>query len=530
MVLVLTSISALVATALLLACLNIASILMALGARRATEFGLRLALGASSRQLYRQVLTESLLLSVAGTVAGFGTAVSVERLAAHLALPGGISLDRLDLHLSAHTLAFTAAVTIMTTLLIGILPARQAARASVAGAIRFRHQTVTSWRTVLLSAQMAISLAVLVGAGLFLRSVHAGLGADLGFAAKPLAILSARARLDGRHLDVIQPYMQMVKSASAVPGIQAALSSHVPLESTWQLPSFAGLPSAAPVSQNTPTMIGIESITPNYFRVLGVPLVSGREFDDRDTPVAQRVAIINETAARVLFPGQSALGKAITLGPVFTYTVVGIVRDTKYATLQDEAIPFAYQPMLQGDLRGRVHVVTRSDNPQRALEILRQLAKLNAPQLKSVRLELELDRIATVLHPQRVGALLLSVLALAALCIAAIGTYGSVAYLVSQRTTEIGIRLALGARSIDVTILVLQQCGVALASGIICGVVISAVAGRFVAHFLFEVQPMDIVALFGAVAVLSVTSLIAAAAPVLRALRIDPVSAMRSVD
>lgn len=277
-----------------------------------------------------------------------------------------------------------------------------------------------------------------------------------------------------------------------------------------------------------PTIIGLETISSNYFRVLGTSTVAGREFNANDNETARRVAIINESAARALFPGESPLERLVTIGPVFTFTVVGVVRDMKYMALLDTLVPFAYVPMRQGDLRGRVHFIARSDNPRRTLELLRQLGGQVKPALKGMKLELGTDRVAAALRPQRVAASLLSWLALAALCITAIGVYGTVANTVSQRTAEIGIRLALGAPSSSVMALVVRQCAVAVGTGLLVGLIGSAMASRFVAHFLFSVQPMDWIAYMAALCVMSVVSIIAAIIPGAHALRTDAITAIRS--
>lgn len=525
---ILTSVAALVGAALLLACLNVASILTSVGHQRAAEFGTRIALGVEASKLYRQLFTESLILALPGAFLGILVAMGSLNVISHFPLPGGIDLGRLHINLNASSVAFMAAITVVATLLFGTLPARQATRLGIAHVLRQGHSTRLGSRTALLTAQVAIGFILLVGAGLFVRSARAGLHTDLGFSPEQLAVLSARAPLDGTHLGTIQPFQQLLTSFERYPRIQIAFASHVPLEGSWRLPAFPGPLGAPHDPRQAPTLVGVETISSNYFRVLGTSTAAGREFDANDIETARRVIIINESAARALFPGESPLERLVTIGPIFTYTVVGVVRDMKYLTLQDTLIPFAYVPMRQGDLRGRVRFVARSDDPHQTLNLLKQLSGEVKPALKAMRLELGTERIASVLRPQRVAASLLSWLAFAAMCITAIGVYGTVAYTVSQRTAEIGIRLALGAPSSSVMALVVRQCGIAVAIGLLLGLIGSAVAGRFVSHVLFRVQPMDWISYMAALGMMSVVAIIAAIIPGAHAVRIDAIKAIRS--
>lgn len=524
----LVSIAALVGITVLLACINIASILTALGHHRSPEFGVRIALGASRGRLYRQVGTECAMLAVAGAVVGLLFSIVALGLVSHFSLPGGVALDRLNLHVDVRTCVFIAVATLAATVLFGTLPARQAAAASAIGALRSPIALKGTSRVVLLAAQVAISVMLLIGAGLFIRSMAAGLRTDMGFDPAGISVLAARSPFAGKHVDVVQPYLQLATALKRISGLRVAFGSHVPLEGTWKERSFPGPLGMARDPRAVPVMMGMETVSDDYFSVLGMPMVSGRAFNAGDSHDAPRVAILNEAAARRLFPGQSPIGQTMTAGPIFDYTVVGVVRDARYMTLQDSGVPFAYSSLMQGDLRGRIRFVVRSADPRQTLSVIRHEAAAYGTVLKSMRLALESDRLADAVMPQRIGARLLSALALIAVCIAAVGIYGTVSYVVSQRTSEIGIRRALGANSADVVKLVLAQCAISIAIGVGCGVAGSVLAGDLVSHFLFRIAPTDGVAFAGAITFMAMIAASAALVPAWRAVRVDAVSAIRS--
>jgi predicted permease len=445
-------------------------------------------------------------------------------------LPGGVLVRQLDIGVDARLIAFSFALSLVTALVFGIAPARHAARANLIDALRQQSgaSAIFRGRTLALTVQVAISLILLVSAGLFLRSLNAALSTGIGFDARPLAVLSARTRLDGRHDEVIKPFLGIVADVAKAPGVTAvAAASHVPLAPSWPRPFAPGGTNDADVDAKT-IAFSIEAVTDDYFRVLGVPLVAGRAFDDRDVAKAQRVTIVNESVARWFWPGESALGKQIVLARGLPYTVVGVVRDTKYVTLQDKGVPFAYAPLAQEDLRGHIDFVVRSENPTVALSMLQRSARTLAPDLKMLRPALLVDRLDAVIMPQRFGAFVLAVFAFVALCVAGVGIYGTVSHVVAHRRTEIGIRLALGADRSDVLMLVLRQAASAVAFGVTLGVVGALLSTRFLAHFLYDTPSLDWVSFTGAVAVLSVVSAVAVLVPALRALHVDPVKAIRS--
>lgn len=525
---ILMSIAALVGITMLLASINIASILSAMGHQRSAEYAVRAALGASKNRLFRQVATECALLACAGAVVAVLVCGLALQLVGNFVLPGGIALDRLNIGLNLSTSGFIVAGTLAAMLLFGAIPARQAAAVAPIGGLRSAASTAGGGHVVVLATQVTISLVLLVGAALFIRSVSVGLRTDFGFSPDGIVVLSAKSPFAGKHVDVIQPYLQMAEAIRRVPGVDVAFGSHVPLEGTWKQRTFAGPLGMTRDPRIPPVMMGVETVSDGYFRTLKVPMIAGRGFAPTDDQRAPRVVILNETAARQLFPGQSAIGQVISAGPIFDYRVVGVVRDTKYLTLNDTAVAFAYVPIVQGDLMGRIRFLASSDDSRKTVDVLRREASNYAGALKSMHLALETDRLTEALRPQRIGASLLSALAIIAVCIAAVGIYGTVSYTVSRRTAEIGVRRALGAGSLHVFSLVLQQCATAVAVGIVAGIFGAILLGGIAAHFLFRVSATDWLAFGSAVVVLICVAIAAALAPTWRALRVDAVAAIRT--
>jgi putative ABC transport system permease protein len=517
-----------VAITLVLTCLNVANMLMVRAAERAREFGVRVALGARGIHIIRQLLTESLLLAGGGIIAGLAVALATMRALGGFTLPGGATLDRVHPTLDGRVLIFAIGLASVTAVGFGLAPALYARRCNVIDTIRrdAGHGFAIRGRIVSLSIQVGISLMLVIGALLFIRSAHAALSTELGFDPGPVAVLSARPRLDGRHLDVIRPYLQLVAAMEKTPGIdRAAAASHLPLTpaSQWPFSPVEGRVGAAS------TMVAIVSATPAYFDVLGIALEAGRRFDDRDRPDAARVAIVNESLGRAFWPGESPLGQRLFFLGQLPYTVVGVVADTKNESLQDHGVPVLYAPMLQQDLLGAVHFIVRGRDSRVALLKLQRNARIIVPDLKSPRPTLMADRIATAAAPQRFGATLLSGFAVIALCICGLGIYGTVAYVVARGKSEIGVRRALGARRRDIMRLVLGHCAIALGCGVALGVVGAATATRLFASLLYGVGPLDGVAFVSAIVVITGIGIAAAVFPTARAVRVDPSTAMRSV-
>jgi len=527
---------------LVLVCLNIANLLVVRSRERAQELGIRIALGASRRHIVYQLLTESLILSLAGGIAGVGVAHAAVRGLWAFWLPGGISLGRLQPDLNPRVLAFSFGLSLLTALAFGLLPAFRASRMNVMDGIRGSAAASPLGRrhVGLIAIQIAMSLALLVDAGLLVRTIGTAFKTELGFDARRIAALTMAPRFEGRYKDVVHDYEAVVAALELKPNVQAAaVANHVPLAPFSTRPFALGsVPEVGTIEQTT--MIGSAYVSDRYFDVLGVPILQGRAFGTEDAPGAQRVVILNESAARVLWPNEPAIGKLVHApwsGPIqFAYTVVGVVRDTKYAALEDAHVRFAYFRIAQDEPPGAaLTFLVRSQQPRAALAMMEQTVGLIAPAFKVSRVRFSsrpvrrtaADQVSNLLLPQRFGASLLVGFAFLALIVAAVGIYGTIAHTVSRRATEIGIRMALGARSKDVLSIILFDTGVATALGSGLGLLVAGFSGTLLRRFLVGIEPFDFVAFGVALAVMVTVAGIAAFLPSWRSISIDPVRAIR---
>ena len=516
---------------LLLACANVANLLLVRSNERAHELGIRAALGAGRSRILRQLLIESAMLAAAGGALGLPIAMLTIRALSTFSLPGSIALAGLDLALDARVLGFTAVVAIGTVLLFGVLPAWRASRQDLAAFMR-AHRTSSGGnmtRNALVAAQVAIALVLLVGAALFGRSLRAGFSTDIGFDPQPLAAVSVDLRIQGydasRQLAFHDAVLERLRTHPAIDG--AAVALHVPLARAISLPFKS--PDALNVAPNKAMVLVVNSVSEDYFEVMRLPLAAGRHFDRFESSGAARVAIVSEATARTFWGDADPIGKRLTLFGPKPYTVVGVVRDIKYQSVRDVDVPALYFPLRQETGLGGVSVVVRSSAPAVALRTLqRELAALD-PNVPLRRPRLVGDQIDDVLMPQRFGATLLGVFAAIALTIAAIGVYGVVSYSVAQRRGELGIRIALGAQGGDIYWTVLRASLVAVATGTVVGVGAAMVGTRALGAFLYGVSPLDAVAFASAASALLVAAVLASLIPARRAARTDPVASMRTI-
>ena len=515
---------------LLLACANVANLLLVRSSERAHELGIRAALGAGRSRIFRQLLVESTMLAAAGGTLGVPIALLTIRALSTFSLPGSIALAGLDLSLDARVIGFTAAVAIGTVLLFGLLPAVRASRQDLAGFMR-AHRTSSSGggtRNSLVAAQVALALVLLVGAALFGRSLRAGLTTDLGFDPHPLAAVSVDLRIHGydeaRRLGYHVAVLERLRARPEIANV--ALSTHVPLARGLALPFSS--PDAVVTAPTEPTILVANAVSDTYFDLMGIGLAAGRAFDALESSGKGRVAIVSEATARALWGTSSALGRKIKfLGP--PYTVVGVVRDIKYQSVRDESVPAVYFPLAQETGLGGLNVVVRSSSPPAALRVLqREVAALDA-NVPLRRPRLVGNQIDDVLMPQRFGTTLLGVFAAIALVIAAIGVYGVVSYSVAQRRGELGIRIALGAQGGDIYATVLRSSLLAVAVGTAVGIGAAIAGTRALAAFLYGISPLDGIAFAAAAGALLAAAVVASLIPARRAARLDPAASMRAL-
>jgi len=545
---------AVVGLVLLIACANVANLLLARAASRRKEISIRLALGASRGRLVRQLLTESLLLSLLGGALGLLLGVWLVKTMRTYSAPANFFPVAFDFSLDGNVLGFTLLLSVLTGLLFGIAPALQASKPDLVVALKDETALVPgasgrggrrfTLRDLLVVAQVALSLVLLISAGLFLRSLRKAQGIDPGFdpsrvVTMPLNINLLRyTKTQGQDF-----YRQVLERVTALPGVQSAtLTRTPPLSGASRQSTVVIAGREAPESgsntensggaggESVPSNITLaSSVGQDYFETLNIPLLRGRDFNAQDREGAPGVAIVNETFARRYFPGEDPIGMRVSLagaqGPWLE--VVGLARDGKYVTLGEVPAPFLYQPLAQRHESGMVLMLRTSGDPSGLVPAVRREVHSIEPNLPLTNARLMEELLSTSLYPARMGAVLIGVFGLLALVLASVGLYGVMSYSVSRRTREIGIRMALGARGGDVLRLVLRQSMTLVAFGVALGLGAAFAATRLLAGFLYGVSPTDPAAFIGIAALLSIVSLAASLVPARRAATVDPLVAFR---
>ncbi|HEV2705012.1 MAG TPA: ABC transporter permease [Pyrinomonadaceae bacterium] len=524
---------AVVALVLLIACANVASLLLARAALRQRETAVRQALGASRFRLVRQWLTESLLLSSLGGAAGLLLAMWTTDLIRYYA--SATPLAHLDLSLDKAVLAFTSGVSLATGILFGLAPALQVSRpdvttalkgdgASGAGMTRARSRL----RRAFVVAQVTLSVVLLIGAGLFLRSMRGAQSIDPGFRVdKGLTLpvdLGLMRYTKERGLNF---YEELLARVSAQPGVESAsVMQFVPLGFSFAQREII---REGATREDGALDAGYNAVGADYFKTMGITLLRGREFTAEDREQAPPVVVVNETLARRLWPNEEAIGKRVSLeGRAGTFAeVVGVARDGKYASLGEQARPFVYQPMLQSYSPRMTLVVRTKEDPRGVAGTVRNQLRALEPKLPVAEARTLAEQVALSLFPARVAAWLLGSFGLLALALAGVGIYGIVSYSVSQRTHEIGVRLALGAQGRDVLRMVVGEGLRVVGLGIAVGLALSLAATRLVASFLYGVSPTDFATFTVIPLLLAAVAFLASYIPARRAAKVDPMTALR---
>jgi predicted permease len=528
---------------LLIACANVANILMARAIARSREMGVRLALGAGRRRLVRQVLTEALLLALVGGLAGLLLATWSMKLIPLLGLAEGYPGLRVSLDL--RVLTFASGVTLLAGAAFGIIPALRATEEGLArlgrGGIQLGRSRRISVRQSLLAVQVAFSLVLLVGSGLALRTLWNLRTLPLGFEVENLHV----AGLDlteavGREEEGYteeeegrQIYRTLLAETRSLAGVQAAGLARFTPFAPRRMANDVLLDGDAAGGEERRVNLDMNAVGPGYFQAMEIPVVQGRAFTDDDRADGPGVVVVNETAARLLWPGRVAVGRQLRLpgcgGPGPALEVVGVVGDGRYyRSWRSEGRPFLFLPLAQHHA-DQVSLVVRGRargalSPEALERIMAEMVPgLPAPEVTPVRLLM--DR---ALGLERTNAKVLGLFGLLALLISAIGVYGVVSFSVSQRSHEIGVRVALGARPLDVRRTVVVGCALPVLAGTLAGWITALGMGRFVGNFLFGVPATD-PATFGAMAaLLAAAGLAAALIPARRATRVDPMDALQA--
>ncbi len=520
---------------LLIACVNLANLLLARGAGRGREMALRAALGASRRRIVRQLLTESVVLAALGTACGLALAYVSIALLVRLAPATVRRLD--EVTIDTTVLWFTTGIGMVSVLMFGLIPAIQTARtdaaAGAAATARATHgRGLGRLRGALVIAETALGVVLLVGAGLLLRSFDRLLSTPSGF--DPREVLTASFRIpDYRYpyLKKIAFYDGLFADVRSLPGVESVAGTMpLPLSGSRYSVSFALPGAAVPPSERLSADFGI--VSPDYFRTLRVPVVRGREFTPADSDGAPRVVVVNETFARRYFPDRDPLRQRIKPGLSTTEKeapwreIVGVVSDIHYRSLSEEMRPAYYVPYAQG-LISPLYLVIRTANAGIVDEVRRTLTRRD-PELALYDVKTMEEHVASSVATPRFQTLLLAIFAGVGLALTAVGLYGVMAYGVAQRTREFGIRLALGARPGEVLALVLRGGLALIVSGLAAGIVAGAFATRLLSSALYGVGPLDPVTFAAVAALLLSVAMLASYLPARRATRVDPIAALRA--
>jgi predicted permease len=518
------------ALVLLTACANVANLLLARATARGTEVAVRIALGASRRRLLRQLFTESLLIALLAGILGLLLAVWGKNLLWSIR-PAFLPEDAIDLSLNPRALWFALALSLAAALLFGLAPALQTSRTEVLPDLQnrtgpARRARRLAPRNLLVVFQVAVSLVALIGAGLIVASQRNAAIVDTGFATKHLVAFGFDLGAQGYSEAAGRGFeRRVVEAASSLPEVLAATVAQT-------RPLVPGIMRSLNVEgREGPQggiLVGVNAVSPEYFRALGIPLRQGREFSVLDRPGTLRVAIVNETMAKRLWPERGALGGRFRFaGEKEAIEVVGVARDSKYVFVQEEARPFVYLPLAQ-NYSPQADLIVRTRVPAvRMVERLRGTIQAVDPNLPLVGVEPLTQTIANTMWMSKLAAGLLVGFGLLALALAVLGLYSVLAYSVEQRRKEIGIRMALGAHRSNVLRVVLGQAMSFVGIGLAIGVATAAAASRLAESLLFGISGTDL-GTYGGIALLLVgVALLASLVPAISAARTEPQTVLR---
>ena len=526
--------SAAAALVLLIACANLANVTLARAITRRRELAIRAAIGAGRARLARQLLTESVLLAVAGGAIGVTVAYAATR--ALLALNPTVLPPLSPVTIDARVLAFSVALSALTGVLCGLAPALDGTGADLHAALKNAGRSASHGaagprvRRTLVVAQIALAAVLLAGAGLLVRSFAELQHVTLGF--DPEHVLTARISLSGGRYDSAASFNRfwdgVLDQLRAAPGVRAAgFVGGLPTHGS----ATAGLAiEGEPVDLRHLPQVGYISIVGDYFQAMGIPLRTGRHFGDTDLPKGPRVVIINEAMARRYFPKGDALGRRVRLGPDPSdpfETIVGIVGDVRQAGLESEPVPTVFVNNHQEMWGGLGLAVRTSGDPRSAESTVRRVVHAIDPLIAVSGVSTMEEVVGTSLAARRFSLALVCGFAGLALALAAVGVYGVLAYTVATRKREFGIRLALGATAGSVLRLVMRQGIAWLAVGLAIGVAAALAGGRLIGSMLYGVRPTDGVTFAAVGLVLLAVVVLACAVPARRATRVDPAGAMR---
>ncbi len=529
---------AMVAFILAIACANIANLLLARAAARRREMAVRLSLGASRLRVVRQLLTESLMLAVPGGILGLGVAAAGIRFLIWMLVS-----RREDLAVRAgldwHILAFTLAVALVTGILFGLAPAIQATRVDLTPALKQSRASAPRRRgrriglgQFLVVAQIALSLLLVLAAAIFVRTLANLHSVAIGFNQEHLLTFSLDASQAGyKSAELKAFYARMDGRFRAIPGVRAATVTDMPLVSDWTSSVGVIFPRTSKEERSRHAGTAITSVGPTFFATMQLPILLGRPIGSRDAGSAPLAAVVNEVFAKRFFRSQSPIGQHFRLNHSKDLTIVGVAKNARYSSLKRAIPPVVYLSYLQNVLkqppRAMFFELRTAGNPLSTAETVRKVVHKFAPNIPVTNLMTETQRIDSTITQQRTFADLCTAFAFLALAIACVGLYGAMAYEVSRRTNEIGIRMALGAERGRIVWMVLREVLALAAGGLAVGYLCAWFTLPVLKSFVFGMKPTDPATTLSAVGILIAALLLAGYIPARRASRVDPVTALR---
>lgn len=514
---------------LFIACANVANLLLVRATSREREVSIRAALGASRTRLIRLLLIESLLLSILGTVsavivASWGVAILKAAMPDNVPRVTTIAID-------VRVLTAAAGLSVITGILFGIVPALRSSKPDLSNALKEGSRTSASGgqrlRSALVIAEVALSVVLLVGAALFMGSFMTLMRVDLGFSTDNLLTAQISPTSEpGTSRDPGALFAELIDRINQIPDVLEAsmIGPTVPLQGGYSSSSVT-IPGKK-VDLSAGAVIGINKITPGFHEALNIPLRRGRLFDRTDRKDSPKVVIINESAARTYFPGEDPIGHEIGIDE--SRTIIGVVGDIHQTSLEMAPRPEAYLPFAQTRVFGGGLVVRSSGSPYDILAAVKSATSSVLPDVPLRNIMTMEELLGKRVAQRRVNMLLLGLFGILGLLISTVGVYGVMAYIVSQRTREIGVRIALGASPSSVAMMVLFKAAALVVSGLIIGSLVSWYLSAVAKAFLFGIEATDLRAFATAILVLGGAAFIASAIPAARAASVDPMGALRS--
>ena len=521
---------AMVGLVLLIALSNVVMLLLARNATRQREFSLRLALGAGRGELFRQLLTEALLLvALGGGLAWLFAASATKALGAWAQIESSLAPDNA-------VLVFTLSILVLAALLFGLAPLRVALSAGPALALKTSAATSntdagkTRTGKIIVALQMALCVVLLVGGGLLIRTLRNLQHISLGFPADGLVVFGVNPQNIHSVPEGIAFYQELMRKLRVLPGVESVTIMEERLGSFWSDNNSMMVDGKMPDDSNGSVWVRSNVAGPDFFHTLGVPVLEGRDFADSDTASSPHVGIINEQFAKRFLPNQDPLGHTIgTDNGKFQMTVVGVVRDHKYRSIDEEPIPMAWYMYAQIPITGKMQVELRvRGEPLAILPDARKAVQQMDPNLPLIEPITQRAQFETTISQQLLFARLAGFFGLLAVLLVATGLYGTLAYRVNHRTVEIGVRMAVGARRGQVVWMVLRDSLILTAAGVALGVPLASLVAKALTSTLYGVQPYDGLSYVMAVCGVGLVAIVASLIPARRAANVDPLSALRA--